>query len=319
MGFTLVELLVVIAIIGILIGMLLPAVQQVREAARRIQCAHNMRQISLACLVYEHERQTFPAGRHGLEAPQESHLDLAPDVRFFDGTSFLVTILPFIEQQSTYDELHVQKLNVWSGSGPLALNWNPSSTEEVYQRSLAIIRRTMPVYRCPSEDSPEKITLEGVEAATGSYAGCSGTNLSGLGMNNTEIKYHNNGMLRFANEVRLAEVTDGTSSTILIGETIDADHETKNNVWTLNRHGGSTSGVTITPINWPTGVDPGIAGSWLGDRLENSGPNGAFASRHPGGANFGFVAGHVTFLSEEIDSDVYLWQGSRAGGEVVGL
>jgi len=320
-GFTLVELLVVIAIIGILIGMLLPAVQQVREAARRIQCANNQRQIALAALNFESAHMVFPAGRRGLEAPQTLHQALAPDVRGSDGTSFLVTLMPFIELQNAYDNLHVIELTLWgNGTGILGETWDPTSSSVENQEALAVIRMQMPAFKCPSDDTPETTmwlagggAIAEVEAATGSYAGCAGSHVTGvaLGVNNTEVKYGNNGMLFFANQVAIGAVSDGTSNTILVGETIDGDHEIQNNIWSLNKHGRSTHRMTVTPINFPVGVDPGITGAWFAGR------NGAFGSRHPGGANFGYVDGHVIFTGEDVSSDVYLGLATRNGGEVV--
>ena len=321
-GFTLVELLVVIAIIGILIGMLLPAVQAVREAARRIQCANNQRQIALAVLDFESANQTFPAGRNGLEAPQTTpHQRLAPDVRSSNGTSFLVTILPFIEQQNAFDNCHVQVLTLWGGgSGDLGAPWDFDNTSIENQQALAVITTRMPAYVCPSDDSEEFATSSGVEAATGSYAGCAGSHVTGGSysptLNGTEVKYLNNGMLFYANTVDIGAVADGTTNTILVGETVEAEHPTQLNIWSLNTHGSSTHRMTVTPINFAVGADPGIAGSFF-ELPDGSNPrNGGFGSRHQGGANFGYVDGHVIFINENVDSDIYLLLGSRNDGQV---
>ena len=334
-GFTLVELLVVIAIIGILIGMLLPAVQAVREAARRIQCANNQRQIALAVLDFESAHQTFPAGRNGLEAPQTGlHQRLAPDARGGNGTSFLVTILPFIEQQNAFDNCHVQELTLWgSGTGDLGGSWDADSTSVENQQALAVVTTRMAAYVCPSDDSEEfamflpggqsnsnTAAISAVEAATGSYAGCAGSHLTGgsysPSLDGTEVKYLNNGMLFYANTVDIGAVADGTTNTILVGETVEAEHPTQLNIWSLNTHGSSTHRMTVTPINFAVGVDPGIAGSFF-ELNDGSNPrNGGFGSRHQGGANFGYVDGHVIFINENVDSDIYLLLGSRNDGQV---
>ena len=321
-GFTLVELLVVIAIIGILIGMLLPAVQQVREAARRTQCANNLRQIALALLSYESAHNEFPAGRRGLEAPQPLHQANAPDVVGSDGTSFLVTILPFVEQQNAHNDLNIELLTLWGdGTGSLGVAWDPTSSSTENQAALNVISMQMPTYKCPSDNTPDTTMWQGagqasireVEAATGSYAGCAGSHVTGafLGLNQTVVKYDNDGILFFANTVCIGEVSDGTSNTYIAGETIGGDHEIQNNIWSLNKHARSTHRMTVTPLNFPVGINPGIAGAWFNGR------NGGFSSSHLGGANFAFVDGHIGFTAEDISSDVYLSQGTRNGGEVL--
>ena len=322
-GFTLVELLVVIAIIGILIGMLLPAVQQVREAARRIQCANNLKQIALACLSFESANQEFPAGRHGILAPQTGHRDLAdsPEAKMrFDGTSFLVTILPFIEQENAFDQLFVSDINLLlDGSGILADTWDPTSASAENQSALAIVTQQMPAYTCPSDDTPEFVKfanaatqpIKDIDFGSGSYAGCAGSFVIGYnGLGNTAVKYENDGMLFFSNPVTIGSITDGTSNTVIVGETVDGDSEDQYNIWCLNKHAKATHRMTATPINFATGVNSGATNSFFRDT------NGGFASRHSGGANFAYVDGHVVFTSESINSSAYRGLGSRNGGEV---
>ena len=329
-GFTLVELLVVIAIIGILIGMLLPAVQQVREAARRIECANNLKQISLACLNYESAHNEFPAGRHGLEAPQPNHAAHAPGVNSYDGTSFLVTILPFIEQQNAYDLMHVKELTLAShGTGVLAApypaTWDYLSTSVENQQAISVVTKQMPGYVCPS-NSMEPVVRHRhfirIEMGTGSYAGCSGTWVSRpfpanapSDLNDTTVKYKNNGMFVYANAVTMGEITDGTSNTFLVGETVAGDGIDSNgvkqlqiNVWSMGIRYESCLRVTAAPLNWPIGV-VGPGGAWQGT-------NGAFGSNHTGGGNFAYGDGHTVFVAEGIDQDVYEAVASRALGEV---
>ena len=332
-GFTLVELLVVIAIIGILIGMLLPAVQQVREAARRIECANNLKQISLSCLNYESAHGELPAGRHGLEAPQTNHAAHAPGITSYDGTSFLVTILPFIEQANAYDLLHVKDLTLAShGTGPLAApfpaTWDYLSSSVENQQAISVVGKQMPGYVCPSNAMEPVVRHRHfirIEMGTGSYAGCSGSWMVlpfpvANGLNNTSVKYLNNGMFRYANPVTMGDISDGTSNTLLVGETVAGDgidasgaKSLQINVWSMGIRYESCLRSTTSPLNFPTGVNPGAPGAYWG------GSNGAFGSNHTGGGNFAYADGHTVFVAEGIDQDLYEAVSTRGLGEVASI
>ncbi len=136
-GFTLVELLVVIAIIGILIALLLPAVQAAREAARRLQCSNNLRQIALAVLNYEAQLGTFPVSIH--------HSSQGGVVG--TGMSWMIGILPFMEQQALYDSLKIEG-NAQAGLGV----FTPQNHE--------FIRQSIPGYCCPSDDAVGKVKTD---------------------------------------------------------------------------------------------------------------------------------------------------------------
>ena len=323
-GFTLVELLVVIAIIGILIGMLLPAVQQVREAARRMSCANNLRQITLGLLNYESALGEFPAGRNGLEAEQPLHQNLAPGVKGDDGTSFLVTILPFLEQGNARDQLEVFDLQLWSHSDSVLPVWDVDGTSEANLRARAIFLEPLPIYSCPSDAKEATVEFEfndvNLEVATCSYAGNTGEGFRGgtypgVGtLGNTSVKYRNNGMLMYSNRYGLKNVTDGTSNTFFVGETVNGHLFESLNVWSLNRRYESTNRATDSPLNWPAGVSSG-KNLWNG--VGGAGLNAAFGSAHPAGGNFSFVDGHVGFISENIDQDLYKGISSRNGAEII--
>ena len=319
-GFTLVELLVVIAIIGILIGMLLPAVQQVREAARRIQCANNMRQIALACLNYESAHQEFPAGRVGLDAlnhATNANFD-APNITQDSGASFLVTILPFIEQTPASNLLRNQTNSEFLLSHNGGGGWDISSLSP---EALNLLQSTMPAYSCPSDEAAEQLVtigdtgnLAGVELATGSYAGCSGSGFRGVGeglgpgapSNIVGVRYNNNGMLMFARPYTIAQIQDGSSNTFLVGEAHLGTVDRQENAWCWANRFTSSLRSTRAPLNFAPGKEAGV-GKLPGEGNSNrpAFTNGAFFSQHPGGANFAFCDGHVVFVDENIDTDTY--------------
>ncbi|MBN1911787.1 MAG: DUF1559 domain-containing protein [Pirellulales bacterium] len=310
-AFTLVELLVVIAIIGILIALLLPAVQAAREAARRIQCNNNLRQIVLAALAYESQSRMLP-----VNYPQHKYVNDDPKLNP-NGASWMAHILPLLEKGSMYDVLD---LSGTAATGHGILN----------AQNQSIISKLVPAYLCPSDsldgDSQESFRTDawqypgsqGYPLATMNYAGVVGPHVPlGPGSPCTfgGLPYCNNlGSAPFIKECTgtfwrhsyrvpptMKSFQDGTSNTVIIGEIVpEYDHF---KVWALSN--GSIAFTSI-PLNY---VDYANVGAWL--VLDNVG----FHSRHPQGANFAFADGHVVFLNDSIDMDVYYGLSTRAEGE----
>ncbi len=182
-AFTLVELLVVIAIIGILIGMLLPAVQQVREAARRTSCANNLAQLGLALHNYEFSTEHLPAGVLNEDGPINTE-EIGQHV------GFLVQLLPYIEQFGIANNFDIAAGTYAAANAPA--------------RQMVI-----PTYLCPSSANA-KLNLAGTAALT-NYAGCHHSV-------ETQIDVDNNGLLFLNSKIRYGQIADGTCNTILVGE-----------------------------------------------------------------------------------------------------
>ncbi len=302
-GFTLVELLVVIAIIGVLVALLLPAVQAAREAARRIECAKNQRMIALALASYENGFGCFPPSRIGCDG---SSLCIHTYERA--GTSGLVMILPQLEQQAAYDMFDFS-IGPWFPQ-VFGNDWLPTNAKAIAERPA--------VYVCPSDESPsfsQKVQATGgidystVPIATGSYALVAGS-LGAPDFYSHDIKYNNNGVFFYLYPMKVEEITDGLSQTMFVGEVIESHTDNSSNRWSLGNRELDCHRSTANPLNTPPGQ---------GDTFTKNGQvvNGAFASRHPGGANFAFGDGHVVFLSDNIDFDLYRWLSTRAGGETI--
>jgi len=286
-AFTLVELLVVIAIIGILIGMLLPAVQQVREAARRITCANNLRQLALGLHNHESSNKHFPTG-HSYRA------GAAPIGLGWGWSTFL---LPFIEQNNAFDQL---RLNLELGMPP-----NRRIIGQVYAGAL-----------CPADSNTNDIyaiggDLEAPGIAKSNYVGCAGAFFDSIFEGEVLAR---NGMFARNSAVEFGDISDGTSNSILLGETLWFGDGT---------HSGSSNGGPDS-FNWDSlwygrANAAGVAGST--SALLRSGQarinppsvvtdeekRNAFASEHSGGVNFAFVDGSTHFIGLNIDNNQIDW------------
>jgi prepilin-type N-terminal cleavage/methylation domain-containing protein len=215
-GFTLIELLVVIAIIAILIGLLLPAVQKVRDAAARAKCANNLKQIGLALHVFHDTNHEFPAG----------YSNTATISGTASGWGWAAHILPQIEQQALYTQL-----NVAGGDTTIPAAAN------------TLTRTKLTVYRCPSDFGNDINTHRGGHA-TANYIGVFGAHNQDL---NT-IPSNQNGMFYNVIRVKMAAVTDGLSNTLMVGERKYDNGLTKNGAVWMGRGPGGGNASTVHTI-----------------------------------------------------------------------
>jgi prepilin-type N-terminal cleavage/methylation domain-containing protein len=323
LGFTLVELLVVIAIIGVLVALLLPAVQSAREAARRAQCANNLKQLALTLQNYHDLHQTFPLGSWAawVNVPPP-----APAPRTEGKGSMIHYLLPLMEQAPMYNEFDFSVPIIEQDMAP-----------GVYTR-LARVRIKSLV--CPSND------YGGVwnNLALTSYAGSAGSQaLSAMGnvrgnctcahpfnpsaLTNRRLPHlpavgpfgRHNSTTEAANPrrraTRIADVTDGLSSTLFIGEMRPRCSTVAATGW-ANSNNGSGVMTTIVPINYDS---CGPRGQWQtvdGCRTDcNDTVSLGFKSLHPGGAQFVLGDASVRFLQASIDHTLYQYLGAVADGE----
>jgi prepilin-type N-terminal cleavage/methylation domain-containing protein/prepilin-type processing-associated H-X9-DG protein len=334
-GFTLIELLVVIAIIAILISLLLPAVQKVREAAARIQCQNNLKQLALACIGYaDVHRHVMPPGGWAGRSP-------APQLQWTgdwndDRGSWLVYTLPFMEQAP------LEKAIQAACGGPeyttynsVGIAWNAGVFTGV----------VLPYGRCPSDGTTDLSTTfcnyvgsMGSQCAPGPcgtppdpsnpyYSNCTRTDWGYPGWSpdhgNTVDSSQLRGVFnRLGCQILFpASITDGTSSTLMIGESVYGghDHLQTNAWWYFN--GGNSHCTTIIPMN--TNLPPALnnQSAWCSSPYNftyNWDLSWSFSSFHTGGANFAFCDGSVHFLSQSIDMRTYNLLGCRNDGAVPG-
>jgi prepilin-type N-terminal cleavage/methylation domain-containing protein/prepilin-type processing-associated H-X9-DG protein len=290
-AFTLIELLVVIAIIAILIGLLVPAVQNVRSAAARLQCQNNLKQMGLACHNYHSALGCLPPGYTATAA----YPGTAP------GWGWAAYLLPYLEQNNIASQINLA-LPVESQPGP--------------------IQNVLKMFICPSDlvdtapfavTGPTGSTI--CTAAPSSYAATVGSDASEVD------DPTGNGVFYRNSAVQLTDITDGTSQTVMIGDRAWADSK---GIWAGIPTGAVTRAGATNP--WPTVTGPGqclilVHNNWVNIKTDADGGLDDFSSKHTGGVNLVFADGSVRFI-RSITADgperyAFWAMGTRAGGDIV--
>jgi prepilin-type N-terminal cleavage/methylation domain-containing protein/prepilin-type processing-associated H-X9-DG protein len=293
-AFTLIELLVVIAVIGLLVALLLPAIQAARESARRTHCSNNLRQIGIALQTYEGSHRSLPSGY--ISQFTSDGTDTGP------GWGWAALLLGNLEENALQSRL----------------NFNLAIEDPVNAESRT---RLVPVYLCPSDsvvpvwsalkESNPLPQNKICDVASANYVGMFGDSEPGI---------DGSGLFFRNSHVRFREVTDGTSHTIAVGE---RSHQLGEATWV-----GSVTGAVLAP---GPGDNDGVGASEvehgssmvLGHAGEHKGPGdptgdvNMFYSRHSGGVNFVFADAHVAFLTTDLDYKTFKALSTRAGGETV--
>jgi prepilin-type N-terminal cleavage/methylation domain-containing protein/prepilin-type processing-associated H-X9-DG protein len=274
-GFTVVELLVVIAIIGVLVALLLPAVQAARESGRRMQCSNKLKQIGLAVHNYLSANRVFPCSFNWVGS----------------GGGWIPRTLPFMEEQPLYDQFARYKFNI---RDPLCL---------------PTIQTILPALLCPSDDSGQLLMMSqfqwaGIPVAATNYKGVIGdTNIAGgwTGGFDNATWYPNSGMFyrsTYLQPIKVKMIPDGLSQTFMLGE--DVPEENNHSMWAYSNSDYSSCHAPLNffpvpkdPNNWPRAM--------------------GFRSKHPGGAHFCFADGSMHFINDEISLVTYQALATRDG------
>lgn len=306
-GFTLIELLVVISIIAVLVALLLPAVQQAREAARRSQCKNNLKQIGLALQNYHDSLAIFAC-----------HMSAGYLPGAVGRGSVFVHLLPYMDQSPLYNQL-----NFVSSTNVAEQTANGIQVDTIEVRS----------YICPSEPhlrnsdgvvnssywtnsgaqkSPGNCTMFPIGGAANGYFNTGSANWAAT-LNPSEVS---GVFARHAWAARMRDITDGVSNTLAIGEVRAYCSHDLTAGWAANDRGG---GLTTQPINWKScPEDYTRSGGNTCNSPDDPNVEMGFKSPHVGGAHFVLCDGSVRFISENIDYGTYQALGDRRDGQVVG-
>ena len=289
-AFTLIELLVVIAIISILIGLLLPAVQKVREAAARMQCSNNLKQIGLACHSFHDANNGLPPGY----SARVNYPSTSP------GWGWATYLLPYIEQDNLFKQIDLS----------------------VPVEGQAAIRTSIKTYLCPSDTpstSPFNLTnvTFGIvcQAAPSSYAATVGSDASDV------ADPTGNGVFYRNSKTRLTDIIDGTSNTVFVGDRAWADTQ---GIWAGAPNDAVTRAGATNPWINATGAPQALIlvhNNWINIKTDADGGLDDFSSKHTGGVNLLFGDGSTRFI-RSITGDgatryAFWAMGTRSGGEVI--
>ena len=327
-GFTLVELLVVIAIIGMLVGLLLPAVQRAREAARGMQCTNNLKQCGLALLNYESSQRAFPGVGSG---------NLCFSVQ--------AKILPYAEENALHDMIDFTQPLLVGSKGNMKLNPLQSQAAQT----------PVGMFCCPSDG--ERVLFSEYQGATsenpfagGNYVVCTGSGSK----NNYVIQNKTDALFYYDSKVRFADIRDGSSHTLAMSETLLGNHQDTSEAVDRMRQVGKSSSLTATNTGFSGLSDPpdwsalesscsgwggnrasawilgrGIFTSFIAWRVPNAGPDLTSASgggqqlglyfarsEHTGGVNALFADGSVRRVANSVDISTYQAFATVAGNEI---
>ena len=347
-AFTLVELLVVIAIIGILIGMLLPAVQQVREAARRTQCSNNLRQSVLAMHNYQSAFGRFPPGQNHEVSTSGTSRSARPIIPSSSDSTEAAEIglnmflLPFVEQGNLFDQFE-SATNGWDHTINFRTVRGPDGQP--------LVSTVIPFYICPSDLSPDgdfnmpwthtDLSSDGFLHSKTNYIGVQGVldqslpegdvvQLNRPSVDDTSLRW---GLFGRNSKTSFADIADGSSNVIAMGERssiteveagLDPDDPTAFNSYGAVWSGRGNSSTASSPRGGATTVYIGVIKDINPASAINFGVNGlrpteGFSSSfHPGGVNVGYADGSVHYLVDDLSFDTHIALSVMADGEIVG-